>query len=60
MRPRDPDIPDPYSELLDNLDMLSPVKKCPQCGMLSLKYNPSTGMIVCTRCGFSRETGQKG
>ena len=36
MRPRDPEIPDPYKDILDNFDMLSPVKRCPKCKRLSL------------------------
>ncbi len=54
MKPRDPEIPDPYKEIMDNLDLLSPVKKCPKCGQLTLKYNQDKGELYCTSCGFRR------
>jgi len=29
------------------------IKRCPQCKNLSLEYDPKTGKIYCTKCGFS-------
>ncbi|MFH1398507.1 MAG: hypothetical protein ABIG95_00155 [Candidatus Woesearchaeota archaeon] len=45
---------DPYKELFDNLDMISPVKRCPECRELTLKFDPQKGRIYCTKCGFER------
>lgn len=28
------------------------IKRCPQCGNLSLEFDSKTGRIYCTRCGF--------
>lgn len=28
------------------------VKRCPKCYSLSLEYDPKTGKIFCTKCGF--------
>ena len=27
-------------------------KRCPQCHTLSLEFDPKTGRIYCTKCGF--------
>jgi ribosomal protein S27AE len=45
---------DPYDELRRNFEMISPVKKCPKCGHLSLEFDPRENRIVCTRCGFEK------
>ena len=55
MRPRDPEVPDPYKDILDNFDMLSAVKRCPKCGRLSLEYDARAGRLYCTKCDFSAE-----
>lgn len=31
----------------------SVIKRCPACHRLSLEYDPNTGRISCSRCGFS-------
>lgn len=54
IKPRDPEIPDPYKEIWDNFDLISPVKKCPQCGKLTLQFNPKTGELYCTNCDFRK------
>jgi len=28
------------------------IKRCPKCNNLTLEYNPKTGRIHCTSCGF--------
>lgn len=28
------------------------IKRCPVCNNLSLTYDPETGKIKCTKCGF--------
>jgi len=28
------------------------LKRCPKCFNLSLEYDPKTGRIYCTKCGF--------
>ncbi len=28
------------------------IKRCPKCGNLSLEFDPKTGRIYCTKCGF--------
>jgi len=28
------------------------VKRCPKCFSLTLEYDPETGRIYCTKCGF--------
>ena len=28
------------------------IKRCPKCNNLSLEYDPKTGRIYCTKCGF--------
>lgn len=28
------------------------IKRCPKCLSLSLEFDPKTGRIYCTRCGF--------
>lgn len=45
---------DPYKEIRDNLDLLSPVKRCPACNGLTLKYEEDRGRIYCEDCGFER------
>ncbi len=45
---------DPYEELHKNFEMISPVKKCPKCGHLTLEFDLKTNSIVCTRCGFEK------
>jgi ribosomal protein S27E len=30
----------------------SVIKRCPKCNHLTLEYNPDTGEIRCTNCGF--------
>ncbi|MBS1266964.1 MAG: hypothetical protein MAG795_00934 [Candidatus Woesearchaeota archaeon] len=46
--------PDPYKELFDNLELISPVKKCPECGKLTLKFDPKQSRIHCSNCSFER------
>ena len=45
---------DPYKEIMDNIDLLSPVKRCPKCNALTLKYDEKSGRIYCEDCGFER------
>lgn len=45
---------DPYKEIMNNIDMISPVKRCPKCNGLSLKYDKEQGRIYCEDCGFER------
>ncbi len=45
---------DPYDEIRKNMEMISPVKKCPQCGRLTLEFNAEANKIVCTGCGFEK------
>ena len=35
--------------------VISVAKKCPKCFNLSLEYNPNTGRIFCTKCGFYQD-----
>ena len=28
------------------------VRRCPQCRQLGLEFDPNTGIIKCSRCGF--------
>lgn len=28
------------------------IKRCPKCHNLTLEYDPKTGRIYCTKCGF--------
>ena len=59
MKPRDPDIPDPYKELLDNIEQIGPVKRCPKCMKLTLEYHPEIGELYCTNCNFRRKMPRK-
>ena len=34
------------------------VKRCPKCHNLSLEYDPKTGRIYCTKCGFEENIKQ--
>jgi len=45
---------DPYEEIRKNLELISPVKKCPKCGHLTLEFDARNNKIICTRCGFER------
>ncbi|MBW2970997.1 hypothetical protein KY320_02450 [Candidatus Woesearchaeota archaeon] len=45
---------DPYKELLENLEQISPVKKCPKCLKLTLQYDNKNHRIFCTNCGFEK------
>ena len=31
---------------------LIPLKRCPQCGSLDLRYNHRIGRLYCVKCGF--------
>jgi len=44
--------PNPEEELIDNLNLISPIKKCPKCHALSLEFDPKTNKIKCMKCGF--------
>ena len=33
-------------------DIPTVIKRCPRCNNLSLTYNPQTGKISCSKCGF--------
>ena len=46
-----------WKKLLDSKlrmgeDIPSVIKRCPKCNNLSLVYDPQTGKISCTKCGF--------
>jgi len=42
--------PDDMIEKPEHLPKI--VKRCPKCNNLSLTYDPSSGKISCTKCGF--------
>ena len=31
------------------------IRRCPQCKNLSLEFDPNTGIIKCTKCGFEQK-----
>ena len=31
------------------------IKRCPKCHNLSLEFDPNTGIIKCTKCGFEQK-----
>lgn len=45
---------DPFDILRDNIELLSPVKRCPKCYRLTLEYDPKQHRIFCTNCGFEK------
>ena len=34
------------------------IQRCPKCKNLSLEYNPETGLLKCTKCGFEEHLPQ--
>jgi len=44
----------PEDELFNNLDMISPVKRCPGCNNLSLSFDEKSKRIFCNKCAFQR------
>ena len=37
-------------------DIIEVRQRCPKCYKLTLTYDPETGKIFCTNCGFTQET----
>ncbi len=35
-----------------------PLKRCPQCNSLDLRYNQRIGRLYCTKCGFEENIPQ--
>jgi ribosomal protein S27AE len=49
-----------WKRLLDNKfekgeDIPKIIKRCPQCNNLSLTYDPKTGKISCSKCGYEQD-----
>jgi DNA-directed RNA polymerase subunit RPC12/RpoP len=47
------ELPNPEKEIWNNIDYISPVKRCPKCTKLSLQFD--SGEIKCTSCGYKVE-----
>ena len=56
MNPEEP--PDPYKELMKNIDLISPVKRCPKCKALALVFDEKNHRIYCRKCGFEKKLPQ--
>jgi len=50
----DDEVKDPVEELKKNIEFISPVKRCPKCGKMSLEFDEKSHAIRCSGCGFER------